>query len=100
MTQLPLTFDGPEAVERYRMLAIAAGLRMWRCHKIRPNRAFTPSAMMRNASELTGLKFQARDYQSAELALTSLAIHGNLPPFDPPYTEANCPDLAKRLKSE
>jgi len=62
-------FIGPDAVAFYRATVIAGGLRLYAKIGMQPNRAYTPRAMMRAASEITGKKFKARDYLGAADAL-------------------------------
>lgn len=66
-----ITFNGPAAVQTYRAIAIRSALVLWRDHKIKANSAYTPSAMMRVAAEITGKAFKPRDYDAAISALTS-----------------------------
>ena len=62
-------FIGPDAVAFYRATVIAGGLRLYAKTGMQPNRAYTPTAMMRAAREITGKKFAARDYIGAADAL-------------------------------
>lgn len=64
-------FVGRGAVEVYRAAAIASGLRLYAKTGMRPNRAYTPSAMMRAARGITGRTFKARDYEGAASALSA-----------------------------
>lgn len=66
-------FIGPDAVAFYRATVIAGGLRLYAKTGMQPNRAYTPSAMMRVAAEITGKKFKARDYLGAADALKEWA---------------------------
>jgi hypothetical protein len=100
MSDLPLTFTGQPQVDRFRCIVIAQALDLYRKTGMKANRAYTPRAMMTVARELTGLRLKPRDYMSAAIALRSLALNGELPPFDPPYTEQNCPGLGHKAKSE
>lgn len=56
----------------YQAITIKAGLRLYMKTGMKPNRMWTPSAMMRTASNITGKKFKARDYQGAIDALEAL----------------------------
>lgn len=67
------TFSGEHAVSVFQCLTIASGLNMYRKHKMIPNRAYTPKAMMAAAERITGQKFKARDYEGAANALRALA---------------------------
>lgn len=57
----------------YRALAIASGLRLYARTGLRPNKAWTPTAMMRVAREITGCTFPARAYEAAADALSRWA---------------------------
>lgn len=49
---------------------LRSGLKLYAATGIKPNRMWTPKAMMAKASEITGKKFKARDYAGAQAALT------------------------------
>jgi hypothetical protein len=68
-----MTFDGPAAVNVYRMTVIASALRLYAKTGMKVNAAYTPKAMMATAAALTGQKFKARDYLGAADALTAAA---------------------------
>lgn len=53
----------------YQAIVIKNGLRLYAKTGMKPNRAYTPSAMMAVAARITGRKFKARDYTSAADAL-------------------------------
>lgn len=59
--------------ELYRAVVIATGLRLYARTGMRPNRAWTPTAMMRVAREITGRTFPARAYMEAADALSAWA---------------------------
>lgn len=63
------SFVGREAVNVYAMAVLASGLHLYAKTGIKPNRAYTPSAMMKAAAQYTGQKFKARDYEGAAAAL-------------------------------
>lgn len=67
------SFSGPDQVDRYRAIVLATGLDLYRKTGLRPNRAYTPKAMMTAAAEITGRKFKARAYQEAAEALREWA---------------------------
>jgi len=75
------SFSGPEAVNVFAMITIASGLRLYAKTGMKPNRAYTPKAMMAAATRYTGLTFKARDYLGAADALKAAAdkLAGNLP---------------------
>jgi hypothetical protein len=66
-------FAGPDAVNVYRATVIASGLKFYAKTGMKVNKAYTPSAMMKAATEITGQKFKARDYLGAADALTEWA---------------------------
>jgi hypothetical protein len=57
----------------YQALAIAKALEAYALYGLKVNRAYTPSAMMRTASSITGKRFAARDYTGAAAALKEWA---------------------------
>ena len=64
-------FVGEGAVNVFAMAAIASGLRLYAATGMRPNRMWTPKAMMEAASQhLNGRKFKSRDYEGAAKALS------------------------------
>jgi len=67
-----MSFAG-RGVDVYRATVIASGLKLYAKTGIKPNRAYTPTAMMAAAREITGRKFKARDYMGASEALTEWA---------------------------
>lgn len=64
------TFSGPGAVNVFAMAALASGLRLYAKTGMKPNRAWTPTTMMRAAAHHTGLTFKTRDYLGAADALS------------------------------
>lgn len=65
------SFTGEGGVNVFVMATVATGLRLYAKTGMKPNRAWTPTAMMRKAEELTGEKFGKRDYLKAADALTA-----------------------------
>lgn len=68
---MSISFNGAAAVNVYRAAAIKAALGLYAKTGMQVNRAYTPSAMMRAAAEITGKKFKARDYAGAAAALSA-----------------------------
>lgn len=62
------TFEGA-GVNRFVAITLKTGLKLYRDTGIKPNRDWTPTNMMRKASQITGKTFKARDYSSAIKAL-------------------------------
>lgn len=56
-------------VSLYVAVSLKHGIKLYAKTGMRPNRAWTPKAMMAKASEITGKKFKARDYAGAVAAL-------------------------------
>ena len=71
----PVSYDGREAVEVFRAKVMASGLRLYAKTGMKPNRMYTPTAMMRCAAEITGRKFKARDYAGAAAALDDYVVN-------------------------
>lgn len=64
--------------QAYQALVLAKALELYAHTGMKANRAYTPSAMMRTAARITGLRFRARDYLVAANALRALVPnHGN-----------------------
>lgn len=57
----------------FQTLALASALELYAKAKIQVNRAYTPSAMIQTAKNLTGLPFKARDYTGTAFALRRIA---------------------------
>jgi hypothetical protein len=66
-------FSGEHAVSVFQCKVIASGLRLYAKTGMMPNRNYTPKNMMAMATQLTGIKFKARDYLGAADALNLLA---------------------------
>lgn len=67
------SFVNKPAVSVYQATVIASGLDLYRKTGMKPNRAYTPKAMMATAAAITGKKFKARDYEGAAKALREWA---------------------------
>lgn len=57
----------------YQALAIASALKLYASTKIKVSSSYTPTAMMRTATRITGQTFRARDYLGASAALRAHA---------------------------
>ena len=68
-----LTFQGPQAVSVYAMRVLASGLKMYAKTGFTPNRAYTPTKMLRRASEYTGVRYKRGQYLQAADDLITLA---------------------------
>jgi hypothetical protein len=67
------TFTGPDQVGRYRAIVMAQALSLYAKTGMKANRAYTPSAMIAAAREITGKHFRARAYEEAAQALRDWA---------------------------
>lgn len=52
-------------IEAFRLIAIASGLELYAKTKMKPNRDWTPTAMLRNASMATGKSYRRGAYCEA-----------------------------------
>lgn len=57
----------------YRALVVASALRFYKKTGRKINESYTPKNMMRVAHEITGIKFKARAYEAAAIALMEFA---------------------------
>lgn len=64
------SFVGPDAVEMFRAFAIAQALRLYAKTGMQANRAYTPTAMLKAASSITGKKYKRGQYVQAADDLT------------------------------
>ena len=66
-------FDGRGAVEVYAATATASGLRFYAKTGMKINRAYTPTAMLKRASQITGKTFKRGQYELAAAELKAWA---------------------------
>lgn len=59
------SFVGPDAVAFFRATVLASGLELYTKHGIRPSRMWTPTTMLKAASEITGKRYRRGEYQKA-----------------------------------
>jgi hypothetical protein len=59
------SFVGPDAVSCFAAFALASGLRLYAKTGLRPNRAYTPSAMLAAASRITGKRYKRGQHELA-----------------------------------
>ena len=64
------TFAGPDGVALYRAIALRSGLAMYAKCGLKPNRAWTPTAMLQAAGGITGKIYKRGQYQIAADDLT------------------------------
>lgn len=67
------TFSGPAAVNVFGMKVLASGLRLYAKTGMKPNRAYTPKAMLEAAGRYTGKTYKRGEYERAAADLTELA---------------------------
>ena len=70
------TFVGKRGVETFRAISLKAGLRLFSKTGMKPNHAWTPTAMLKDAGTITGKVYKRGQY---DLAVTDLEawIHSN-----------------------
>ena len=68
-----ITFNGHDAVSVYAIRVLASGLALYAKTGMVPNRAYTPTKMLRRASEYTGVRYKRGQYLEAAEALIALA---------------------------
>jgi len=64
-------------VDRIQASILASALEMYHKHKIKVNRAYTPSNMLQTATNITGEKFKRGQYLEAAKALRTYAEEKN-----------------------
>lgn len=74
-----MMFSGEAGVTTYVAIVLKSGLSLYAKTGMRPNRAWTPKAMMTRAAQITGQTFKARDYAGAIAALEAwIAANGSV----------------------
>jgi len=63
------TFVGKRGVETFRAISLKAGLRLFSKTGMKPNHAWTPTAMLKDAGTITGKVYKRGQY---DLAVTDL----------------------------
>lgn len=66
-------FAGPKAMNVFSAITIAHALKLYAETKMQVNRAYTPTAMLKAASSMTGKTFKRGQYMEAYKALMQLA---------------------------
>jgi len=59
------TFEGPDGTKLFRAMALWSALKMYARHGMKPNRAWTPTVMLRMATEYTGQKYRRGQHNKA-----------------------------------
>jgi hypothetical protein len=76
---MTITFSGSAGVATYRAIALKHGLKLYAAHGIKPNRHWTPTAMLRTAGELTGKIYKRGQYREAIADLTAwINVNGTI----------------------
>lgn len=60
-----MRFVGKDGVNTYRAIALKHGLRLYAKTKMKPNRDWTPTNMLRAASQITGKVYRRGEYERA-----------------------------------
>jgi hypothetical protein len=66
-----ITFSGPAGVTTYRAITLKHGLLLYADYKIKPNRMWTPTAMLKAAGGITGETYGRGCYRQAIADLTT-----------------------------
>jgi hypothetical protein len=64
-----MVFEGAQ-VPVFVAVTLRSGIKLYAATGIKPNRMWTPKAMLAKASQITGKPFKARDYAGAIAALS------------------------------
>lgn len=59
------TFQGPDAVALFRAIALRSALKLYAKCGIKPNRAWTPTAMLQMAAGITQKRYKRGQYETA-----------------------------------
>ena len=74
---MALVFSGTAGVNTFIAISLKSGLRLYAKTGIKPNSAWTPTAMLRKASEITGKAYKRGQYVEAAADLDAwLAVNG------------------------
>ena len=78
------SFVGADAVSFFRAATIAGGLRMYAEHHILPSRSWTPTAMLKAATSITGKAYKRGEYLLAadEVRMWAKTMKSALPAVD------------------
>ena len=64
------TFVGQAGVSTFQAISLKHGLKLYAATGMKPNRMWTPTAMLRTAGQITGKTFKRGQYAEAVAALT------------------------------
>jgi hypothetical protein len=68
--------DTPEGIQTYRALVIKKACELYGKHKIQVNRAYTPTAMLKAASNITGIVYKRGQHLQAAKDIGDLMLLG------------------------
>lgn len=72
-----IVFEGPKGVATYRAIVLKHALKLYAKTGMKPNRAYTPTAMLRAAGQITGKVYRRGQYDLAIADLESwIAANG------------------------
>lgn len=74
---MAVVFEGKEEVSRFVAVTLKSGLKLYRKTGMKPNRAWTPTNMLRKTEEITGKKFKRGQYLEAEQALEKWLVENS-----------------------
>lgn len=76
---MTIVFTGEAGVATYRAITIKHGLMLYAKTKMKPNRAWTPTAMLRTAGQITGKTYKRGQYEQAIADLTAwINVNGSI----------------------
>jgi hypothetical protein len=74
---MAIVFSGPAGVNTYRAIVVKHGLKLYAKTGMKPNRAYTPTAMLATAGQITGKTYKRGAYQEAIADLEAwIAVNG------------------------
>lgn len=62
---MSIVFSGPDGVATYQAIVLKHGLALYAKTRMRPNRAWTPTAMLATAGKITGKTYKRGAYAQA-----------------------------------
>jgi len=65
-----ITFAGPDAVALYQAIAVRSGINLYAKTGMKPNRMWTPTAMLATAGRICGKTYRRGEYARADADLT------------------------------
>ena len=62
---MTITADTQDQISRFIAITLKSGLRLYDKTGMKPNRSWTPSAMLKKATEFTGVEYKRGQYELA-----------------------------------